>query len=74
MALYLMMVVRILREHTEHSAIPFGILAGVCGLLGGAYSNPYLRSFDYLFFAGLLPYLSTFRTGFARPTPASRTG
>lgn len=73
-ALYFTYVVRIMRECTDRFAIPFAILVGYCGLLVGAYSNPYLRSFDYLFLAGLLPFLSTFRRGFDQSASASRTG
>jgi hypothetical protein len=64
-SLYFVLVVRTLRECRDRLAIRFSVLVGFCGLLVGAYSNPYLRSFDYLFFAGLLPFLSTFRRGFA---------
>jgi hypothetical protein len=46
------------------SAIPFGLVVGVISLLMGASSNPYLGSFDLLFFVGFLPYLSTFQRGF----------
>ncbi|HZC68004.1 MAG TPA: hypothetical protein VE201_05235, partial [Nitrospirales bacterium] len=74
LSLYFVFVVRIMRECTDRFAIPFGILVGYCGLLLGAYSNPYLRSFDYLFLAGLLPFLSTFRHGFDQSASASRTG
>ena len=73
-SLYFLLVVRILRQYKNGSAIPFSILVGFCCLLLGAYSNPYLRSFDYLFFAGLLPFLSTFRLGFDRSAAASRAG
>jgi O-antigen ligase len=31
------------------------VLFGACGLLIGAYSNPYLGSFDYLLVLGFLP-------------------
>jgi hypothetical protein len=61
---FLILVFRLLRRHPEGSATPFGLLVGFCSLLIGAISNPYLRSFDYLFLAGVLPYLSTFRRGF----------
>jgi hypothetical protein len=73
-ALYFTFAIRTMRECTDGFAIPFAVLAGYCGLLLGAYSNPYLRSFDYLFFAGLLPFLSTFRRGFDGLASASRTG
>jgi len=63
-SLYLMRVVTLLRRFKEKSAVPFGLLIAFFSLLVGAYSNPYFASFDFLFFAGLLPYLSTFQCGF----------
>lgn len=63
-SVYLVLVIRLLRRFSDGSAIPFGLLTAFCSLLFGAYSNPYLGSFDLLFFIGLLPYLSTFRLGF----------
>ena len=67
--LYFALVIRILRRFKDGSAIPFGLLVGFCSLLLGSYSNPYFGSFDYIFFVGLLPYLSTFRGGFDRVGP-----
>jgi hypothetical protein len=61
---YLGAVVWLLRQFKDGSAIPFALLVAVCSLLVGAYSNPYSGSFDFLFFVGLLPYLSTFQHGF----------
>jgi hypothetical protein len=66
-AVYLAAVVRLLRQFKDGSAIPFGLLIAFFSLLVGAYSNPYFGGFDSLFFAGLLPYLSTFQHGFDRP-------
>lgn len=66
---YLLFVVKLLRRFKDGSAIPFALLVGFCSLLIGAYSNPYFSGFDTLFFAGLLPYLSTFRRGFDYSTP-----
>jgi hypothetical protein len=63
---YLILVVRLLRRFKDGSAIPFGLLVGFCSLLIGVYSNPYFSGFDSLFFAGLVPYLSTFQGGFDR--------
>jgi hypothetical protein len=54
-----------LRIFKRGSAIPFGLIIGLISLLIGSSSNPYLGSFDLLFFVGVLPYLSTFRRGFA---------
>lgn len=64
-AVYIVAVVRLLRQFREGSAIPFALLIGFFSILTGAYSNPYFGGFDSLFFAGLLPYLSTFERGFA---------
>ncbi len=55
-------IVLLLRRFPAPQA--FALLVGFCSLLLGAYSNPYLGSFDSLFFVGLLPYLSTFDRGF----------
>jgi hypothetical protein len=66
-SLYFARVVRLLRQFKDGSATPFGLLVAFCSVLVGAYSNPYFGSFDFLFFAGLLPYLSTFRRGFDQP-------
>ena len=69
-AAYFAMVANLLRKFPDGTAVPFGLLVGFSSLLIGAYSNPYLRSFDFLFFVGLLPYLATFRSGFKeRGTP-----
>jgi hypothetical protein len=65
---YFLLAIGLLSRFKEGSAIPFGLLVAFCSLLAGAYSNPYLGGFDSLFFAGLLPYLSTFQNGFDRPT------
>ena len=63
-AVYLTAVVRLLRQFKDGSAIPFALLVGFCSLVVGAYADPYFGGFDSLFFAGLLPYLSTFQHGF----------
>jgi len=70
-SLYFALVIRLLRRIKDGSAIPFGLLVGFCSLLIGAYSNPYFGSFNVLFFAGLLPYLATFRQGFDGSAPLS---
>ncbi|MDX2207518.1 MAG: hypothetical protein SFU57_07730 [Gemmatimonadales bacterium] len=67
---YLCLVITTLREHQARSAIPFGLVVAFLSLLLGAYSNPYFGSFDFLFFVGLLPYLSTFQKGFGIPAAA----
>jgi hypothetical protein len=61
---YFVIVIRQFQQVPSGTAIPFGLLVGFCSLFLGAYSNPYLKSFDFLFFAGLLPYLSSFGPGF----------
>jgi hypothetical protein len=63
---YGVFVTSILRTYKHGSAVPFGLIVGVISLLIGANSNPYLASFDLLFFVGFLPYLSTFRRGFTQ--------
>jgi len=62
---YSVFIARIFRKFKPESAIPFGLFIGVIALLIGANSNPYLGSFDLLFFVGMFPFLSTFRRGFA---------
>jgi hypothetical protein len=66
-SLYFVTVIRLLREFKDGSAIPFGLLIAFFSILAGAYSNPYFGGFDSLFFAGLLPFLSTFQHGFEQP-------
>jgi hypothetical protein len=44
--------------------MPFALLVGLLSFMVGVYSNPYLGSFDFLVYLGILPYLSTFRHGF----------
>jgi len=63
-----------LRASHRPDATAFALLIAWVSLLIGAYSNPYLRSFDYLFFAGILPWLATLpcghRGGHPRVLPA----
>jgi O-antigen ligase len=73
-SVYFASVIKLLRRFKSQSAVPFGLLVGVCCLLLGAYSNPYLGGFDALFFVGLLPYLSTFESGFDRFASAPGDG
>lgn len=63
-AVYGVQVIRLLRHYPANSAIPFAIVVGIVSLLMGAYSDPYLGSFDHLLLVGFLPYLATFRSGF----------
>jgi len=55
---------RIFQQFKDGSAVPFALLVAYCSLLIGAYGDPYFGGFDTLFFAGLLPYLSSFHCGF----------
>jgi len=63
---YFALVVRLIRSFPDHAAVPFALLLAVISLLIGSYSNPYVRSFDFLFFVGLLPFMSTFTQGFGQ--------
>ena len=62
---YSVFIANIFRKFKPESTIPFGLFVGAICLLVGAVSNPYLGSFDLLFFIGVFPFLSTFRRGFA---------
>lgn len=61
---FLIIVFQNLRREALGDPTGFALLIAWISLLIGAYSNPYLRSFDYLFFAGLLPFLATYGSGF----------
>jgi hypothetical protein len=63
--IYSVFIAEIFRKFKRESAVPFGLFVGVISLLIGAISNPYLGSFDLLFFVGMFPFLSTFTRGFA---------
>jgi hypothetical protein len=63
---YGVFITSIFRTYKPGSAVPFALIVGLISLLIGANSNPYLASFDLLFFVGFLPYLSTFRRGFTQ--------
>ena len=69
---YFVIVVRILRRFPEGSAVPFGLLVAFCSLLFGGYTNRYFGSFDLLFFVGLLPFLSTFGSGYGPSSAYTR--
>lgn len=71
-SVYFVRVARLLRQFKHGSAVPFALLIAYCSFVVGAYSDPYFGSFDLLFFVGLLPYLSTFQSGFDRPQSARR--
>lgn len=61
---YLVLDVLALRSGRGVTNVPFALLVAVSSLLMGAVSNPYTGSFDFLFFVGLLPFLSTFPHGY----------
>ncbi len=67
--MYFGLVASVLRRFPAGSASAFSLIVALVALLIGAWSNPYLGSFDFLFFLGLLPYLSTFTDGFAAGRP-----
>lgn len=74
---YVYMIINAIRRGISSPAIVFSLLVGLFGLLLGAYSNPYLGSFDFLIYLGLLPYLATIKTdavlavdGMGRPETA----
>ena len=69
MCVYFYFVVKIIKNNKLNSFVPFCLLVALIDLLIGAYSNPYLASFDSLIFMGLLPYLSTFRHGYTFSVP-----
>lgn len=62
--LFMRWVIQSMRRYTKTSAMPFALLVGLLSFMVGVYSNPYLGSFDFLVYLGILPYLSTFRHGF----------
>lgn len=66
---YFGMVVRLIRKFKKGATVPFALLVAYCSFFVGAYSNPYFGSFDLLFFVGLLPFLSTFQSGFDQFEP-----
>ena len=61
---YFLVVLNIIRRSKNESAVPFALTVGLISLAIGAYSNPYLGSFDFLFFVGFLPFLSTYSSGY----------
>jgi hypothetical protein len=40
----------------------FGIFIGFLSFSLGAYSNPYFMSFDFIFYIGMIPFITSFRT------------
>jgi len=66
---YFASAIRASRRGPYVSQAATALVVGLLSLLLGAYSNPYLGSFDYLLLLGLLPYLTT---GPAVPAPGAR--
>ncbi len=58
---YLFLSCRVIREHRDHNGQPLCLIVGLCTMLIGAYSNPYLASFDFLVFVAILPYVASLR-------------
>jgi hypothetical protein len=60
---YFVLALRTFRLTRDPSGMQVALLIGLVALFVGAYSNPYLGSFDFLLFVGILPYLTTRPTG-----------
>jgi hypothetical protein len=56
---YFFLAARVIRGSMDRSGQPLCLIVGVCGILLGAYSNPYLASFDYLIFVAMLPFVAS---------------
>jgi hypothetical protein len=50
---------RVIRDHLSQSGQPLCLIVGLCGFLLGAYSNPYLASFDFLIYVAILPLVAS---------------
>jgi hypothetical protein len=59
-------VCRVIREARYHTGQPLCLIVGVCGVLIGTYSNPYLGSFDFLVFLAMVPFVASLRNTFGR--------
>jgi len=57
--IYFLLAFQVIRANRGHSGQPLCLIAGVCGFLMGAYSNPYLASFDFLIFVAMLPFVAS---------------
>jgi len=66
--LYLYFVILLIRRNKNESVIAISILVAFFSFLIGAYSNPYLGSFDFLLYIGMLPYLATYQNGYSYNT------
>jgi O-antigen ligase len=58
--IYFYMVVVNLRDRSVGRGYRAALFIGCVSLLIGAYSNPYLGSFDFLFVVGMIPYVAQF--------------
>lgn len=58
------LIIKLIRRHPEATVVPFALLIGLFAFLIGCYSNPYLGSFDFLLYLGMVPFLSSFKKGF----------
>lgn len=63
---YLGMSLSALRRDRIGSVKAFCIITGYLSLLIGIYSNPMLRSFDYLITIGFLPLVASYKEGVSR--------
>lgn len=59
-SLYVLKIISIIRNGLNKISIPISLLIGLFSFLIGTYSNPYLSSFDFLLYLGILPFLSTY--------------
>jgi hypothetical protein len=60
-AAYFFLAFRVIRENINHSGQPLCLVVGLVWILIGAYSNPYLASFDFLIFVAMLPYVASLK-------------
>jgi hypothetical protein len=56
---YFFLAARVIRGNIDHSGQPLCLIVGLAWMLIGAYSNPYLGSFDFLIFVAMLPYVAS---------------
>jgi hypothetical protein len=56
--IYIALAIKQLRIQNEFQTNDRALLVGLISFLIGTYSNPYLASFDFLLYLGMLPVLS----------------
>ena len=56
---YFFLAGRVIRDSMDQTGQPLCLIVGVCGFLLGAYSNPYLGSFDFLMYVAILPFVAS---------------